>query len=366
MRVARAIVAVLFVIALTVPVGAQTDEAISAGTGTMYLGGFPNQIWVIDEATEQVVDVIEVSIGTPRSLTLSEDRSRFYMLDATYEQFEVIDVARRETVDTFTLSEGNRKVRIRSFRVHPDGSYVLLVVDPAVKLIDRFDIEPRQLLQYDLRTHEVVREIPWPSGEEQTSARMLFSPDGDLLYYFDRDVLILETETFTEIDRWALSEPIEDGLARINFNFAQDLINEVPGFFTGIFRFHDDVQDRDLMGIARIDLPNRELDFYTLGPSVGLSFTLAPGRKKAYGLFREIGRYEFWTFDLENRRVAGRQPFQGRPRMALQVSTNGKILYIYQAGRTIDLYDAESYAYLRTLALDGDMTTGLIVLPSNE
>ena len=364
----RSILLIAFGVGLAVPVTAQTDASISAGNGTMYLGAFPNRIFVIDEATEQVVDEIEVSVGTPRSLALSEDRSRFYMLDSTFEKFEIIDVARRETIDTFTLSEGNRKVRIRSFRVHPDGSYVLLVVDPAVKLIDRFEVEPRKLVQYDLQTHEVSREIPWPTGARRAPPRsMLFSPDGRLLYYFDQgDVLILETDTFTEVDRWALSEPIEDGLARINFNFSRDLINEEPGFFTGIFRIHDEIQDRDLMGIARIDLPNRDLDFYTLGPSESESFALAPGRKRAYGFSSEIGRYEFWTFDLENRRLASRERFAGRPRMALRVSTNGKVLYIYQAGRTIDLYDAESYTHLRTLALDGDMTTELIILPPDE
>ena len=359
--------AVVVMLATVAPVTAQTNEAISGGDGTMYLGAFPDRIFVIDEATMQVVDEIGVSVGTPRSMALSEDRSRFYLLDGTYQWFEVIDVARRETIDTFTLSEGNRKVRIRSFRVHPDGSYVLLALDTATKLIDRFEVEPRKLVQYDLRTHQVTREIPWPTGEQRTRGNMLFSPDGELLYYFDLgDVLILETETFTEVDRWALSQPVEDGLARINFNFSQDLINEEPGFFSGIFRIHDEIQDRDLMGIARIDLPNRDLDFYTLGPDEQVSFSLAPGRKRAYGLSSEIGRYEFWTFDLENRRLADRRTFEGRPRMALQVSTNGQVLYIYQAGRTIDLYDADSYAYLRTLALDGDMTTDLIILPPGD
>jgi len=35
--------------------------------------------------------------------------------------------------------------------------------------------------------------------------------------------------------------------------------------------------------------------------------------------------------------------------MALKTSSNGKVLYIYQAGNTIDLYEAETYQYLRTI-----------------
>ena len=41
----------------------------------------------------------------------------------------------------------------------------------------------------------------------------------------------------------------------------------------------------------------------------------------------------------------------------------GGLLYIYQAGNTIDLYDAATFQYLRTISLDADMTTGLYVMP---
>ncbi|PYV29273.1 MAG: hypothetical protein DMG09_30450, partial [Acidobacteria bacterium] len=88
-----------------------------------------------------------------------------------------------------------------------------------------------------------------------------------------------------------------------------------------------------------------------------------PGRKRGYGLYHEIGRYEFWTFDLENRKLHNKVEFAGRQRMALKTSSNGKLLYIYQAGNTIDLYDASTYQYLRTITLDGDMTTDLYVMP---
>ena len=49
--------------------------------------------------------------------------------------------------------------------------------------------------------------------------------------------------------------------------------------------------------------------------------------------------------------------------MSLKTSTNGKVLYIYNAGETIDLYGAEDYAHLTTLHLPGDVSTGLLVLP---
>ena len=368
-RRAPVFLSALLTLAVAAPAPAQgaaegTAE-VTAGDGTLYLGAYPSRIFVIDEATTRVVDEIAAPHGAPRSMVVSEDRERFYFLDPTMEHLTTVDVASQAVTDSFTFSEGNRRVRIRSFRVAPDGRTAILNLDAAAKLLDRFEIEPYRLVEVDLTTHEIIQELPWPTGEPSPRARMLFSPDGKYLYYFDRDVLILETDGFTEIDRWSFRESLEPGLGRIDFGFSTDLVYEEPGFFTGLFTLHDDAQDRELMGIARINLPNRDVDFYTLGPATGIQFALAPGRQKAYGLASRIEGYEFWTFDLEQQRVGFRRPIAGRPRMALDVSTNGRVLYISSAGSTIDFYDAESFDYLNTLTLDGDMTSGLIVMPSS-
>jgi hypothetical protein len=49
--------------------------------------------------------------------------------------------------------------------------------------------------------------------------------------------------------------------------------------------------------------------------------------------------------------------------MSLKTSSNGRVLYIYNAGNTIELYDAATYKYMRTITLDGDVTTGFYVVP---
>jgi hypothetical protein len=336
---------------------------VSAGNGTLIIGSFPKQFWIIDEATEKIVGTIPYQSGIPRRTTLSRDRKRFYTVEAAMEKVEILDIAARKTVDTFTLSEGNRKVRIRGVEPDPQQRFVMMVTSAATKLIDRFEIGPPMLVQYDLKEHKTVRTIPWPNGEERQNANIQFSPDGKLMYLFtDQDVLIYETSTFTQVDKWELSKPIEEGFGRLEMG-SRDVFNDEPGFYTGIFNVSDPVQHRRMMGIARVNLAAKSVDFYTLGPATGVSFAMAPNRKVAYGLFEEIGRYEFWKFDLEHRKFAGRVEFKGRPRMGLKTSSNGRILYVYVAGNTIDLYDADTYQYLRTITLDGDMTTDLFVFP---
>ncbi len=338
------------------------DNKISAGNGMLYCGGRPNHIFLIDEAAEKMTGDIKCRTGSPGRLSLSEDKKRFYIENISYEDIEIADVASHQVIDNFRLSEGNKKVRIFGFEADPLNRFMILFTKTATKLADRFEIGPPTLLQYDLKEHKVMRTIPWPKGEEREFAAMHFSPDGKLLYFFGDDILIYDTQEFKQVDKWELSRPIEDGFGRINFN-AMDDTNEEPGFFTGLFNVQDAVQNRRIMGIARVNFAKKNVDFYALGPANGVSFSLAPGRQMAYGLHSEIGKYEFWSFDLANHKLDRKAEFQGRPRMSLKTSSNGKVLYIYQAGNTIDLYEAATFKYLRTITLDADMTTTLYVMP---
>jgi hypothetical protein len=355
-------------IALTSPVGAQRfgkGPALNGGDHLMYVGTYGGTVQIIDEATEQKIGEIKLKTGIPRSLTLSHNRTKFYVLDSTLEKIEVVDIASRSTVSTFTLSEGNKKVRIRGLAVDPLDRYIILLSRSATKLSDRWEISDVALELYDLKEKKITRKIPWPGGESRENVNIRFSPDGKLLYFFGDDVLIVESTNFTEVDTWQLSRPIEQGLGRVSFGSVDDF-NDDPGFFTGIFTVQDPVQNRRIMGIGRVNLVAKSVDFTPIGPADGVSFAMAPDRKRGYGLRQDIGRYEFWAFDLENKKLLNRVEFQGRPRMSLRVSSNGKLLYIFQAGATIDVYEATSYKYLRTIEMDADQTTGLYILPRSK
>jgi hypothetical protein len=161
-----------------------------------------------------------------------------------------------------------------------------------------------------------------------------------------------------------LSRPLEQGLGRVNVGPVDD-INDDPGYFTGLFTMQDPVQNRRVMGIGRVNLVGRSVEFHPLGPAEGVGFAMAPDRKRAYGLFQQIGRYEFWAFDLEQKRLLNRTEFRGRPRMALRVSSNGRLLYVFTAGATIDVYEAATYRLLRTIEMNADQTTNLYILPKS-
>ncbi len=56
-----------------------------------------------------------------------------------------------------------------------------------------------------------------------------------------------------------------------------------------------------------------------------------------------------------------RATFQGRSRMSLEVSSDGRYLYIQNAGNTIDIYDAGTYEHVHQVEFDGDVTDFVII-----
>jgi hypothetical protein len=336
---------------------------VSAGNGKIYIGTYGGDIRIYDEATEKLEDRIVLKTGLPRSILPSQDRSRFYVLNSTYEQIEVVDVATRKTLNTYSLSSGNERVRVISMQADPLNRFLVLLTRTATKQIDRWEIGPATLLQFDLASGKVSRTIPWPRNEERETVNLRFAPDGKSLYFFGDEVIVVETANFTEVETWPYAQPIEGGLGRINLGPVHDFY-DAPGTFTGLFTMQDPVQKRRIMGIGKVDLTARRIDFKPIGPAESMSFAQAPDRKRAYGIKSDIGRFEFWTFDVEKATVISRQEFPGRPRVVPRVSSNGKVIYVYVAGDTIDLYEAATYKYLRTIHMGADQTTELFVMPA--
>lgn len=349
---------VLGVAALTPPTAAQAQ---GGGNGLIYYGHYGRSILVIDERTMRVTDTIPVSVGIPLIAGVSEDQRRFYVTDPAFEHVEIIDRVTKQQVNRFTLSQGNKRVRISGFNVDPQERYAILVIKTTTRELDRFTVGNPILVKYDLATKAVTDTIPWPGGRERDGARIIFSPDGKLFYFFADDILIFDAATLKQVDRWPYETSLDQGMGRFGFGFPRDP-NDPPGIYTGGFRYTDPVNRRTMMGMATVNLTERTVDFFTIGPSSPTGFVVSPDRKRAYGLRQEVGNWELWTFDLEKRTLIGKIPFDGRPRMRLSVSSNGNQLYISGAGHTIDIHDARTFRRLRTVETGADYTS-LIQLP---
>ena len=359
------------------PAGAQTskEEIVSGGDATILAASYSREILVIDEATLATRAKIPFKYGIPVGLQLSYDRKLLYATDVPRERVEVFDLATFEAVDSFTLSQGNESVQISGMNVHPSGDYAIMTVWSKKKLADRYTFGRTQSVKFDLRTHEITDTIQWPTrgGAFFGGVTIRFSPDGKLLYFMlDSDILIYETENFTQVDRWEVSRPLEEGMGRfpvsLGFGWRGSQAHEEDGYNTSLVTITDPVQNRRMIALGRVNLAKRSIEYTPIGPQMLRSsvwFSLAPDHKRAYGIRSEIGHYELWTLDLERKRIVKQAPFDGRPRLWLTVSSNGKLLYITGAGGTVDVHDAESYEFLRSVRMDGDMLS-FILLPKDR
>jgi hypothetical protein len=339
--------------------GPPAPAKLTGGTGTIYLGSHAGRVAVIDEATEKLAADIPLKTGMPWAMHMSRDATRLYVQSADQEHFEVIDLASRQTLDTFTLSEGNQHIRALAFDVDPQNRFLVIVARVTTKLIDRFEIGTPTFYQYDLKEHKVVKTVAWSTDPEPAYyyLNLKFSLDGKLLYAFGHEILVLDATTFQKVDSWDLALPNEPGLGRFDMA-SMDETNDEPGFFTALFTMDDPVQKRPLLVVGRVDLGQKSIDFFPIGPAQergDVSFALGADRKHGYILAQEIRHYELWTIDMVRRRLQSKVEFEARPRMALRSSSNGQLLYIYEAGNTIDLYEAAGFKHLRTITLDADM-----------
>ena len=115
-------------------------------------------------------------VGIP-SLSLSFNRKNLYVTDPRNEKVEIIDLASKRSVGSFSLSNDSTKVQMWGFALDPKERFAVLLVKTYTKHRDRYEIGRPTLLRYDLAKHAVTDTIPWPRGEERENAQIIFSPN---------------------------------------------------------------------------------------------------------------------------------------------------------------------------------------------
>jgi hypothetical protein len=116
------------------------SRACSAGNGTLIIGTYPDTVLDHRRGDREGRRHDPVQVGHPaphdavaRSEALLHHRSGM-------EKVEIIDIAARTTIDTFTLSEGTRRCGSgASSPIRCTASSMMLTAS-ATKLIDRFEI----------------------------------------------------------------------------------------------------------------------------------------------------------------------------------------------------------------------------------
>jgi DNA-binding beta-propeller fold protein YncE len=357
---------------------AAVPTAPSAGAkGLLYVGAWPHTVIVIDEATENVVDRIDLKTDVPMTLTLSHDRKTLVATTIRHSGIEVIDLATRKVINSFELDHGNTQVRLGAVALDPNGKYLYSIVAPATKEVDRFSIEEPKFIVVGLAEKKIVRSAEFPKDAERWGASGMLasyiggvkvSPDGKFFYLFRESIMVFDTKDFKLVEKIDLEKPAYPGMQTLAIDPTDDPYAP-PGVITSLFRTTDPFVHVPVFGIAHFDLTTREIDFTPVGPAANhmLELYVTPDRKKGYTVaFNGVPpnrRTEFWEFDMDSKKLVKKVEFDGRRRFDMAISSDGKSLYIYIAGFDVEIYDTSTLKLRKTIDLSADITTNMVVIP---
>jgi hypothetical protein len=213
--------------------------------------------------------------------------------------------------------------------------------------------------------------VPFPKDEPVPNSyrrSIKVSPDGKLLYLFGENIQVYNTTDFKPVKTIELSKTTDPATDGLSLSPIEDP-NEPIGKVTGIFETSDPYVHRRIFGIAEVDLASMSFDLTPVGPADAnmLPMMTTPDRKLGYTVAIH-GTHgdrvtEFWVFDMATKKVINRRQFIGRTRLNFGMTADGSKLMIYNAGFEIELYDAKSLELLKTINLEGDTTSNLVVMP---
>lgn len=335
---------------------------LSAAT-TMFLGGYPDTLLTFDEANGTVTQKTKLATGLPVSMRLSNDDKLLYVTTITTSGVEVLDVASRKIVNSFSLNTPTEKYRFSGGVPDPTGKFFYTVATKMTKLPDRWMIGKPQYLVIDLKAQKIVRTKDMDAEDETNNFRtgFMLSPDGKTLYLLREKVILVDTASLKAVQRFDLAKPEMAGMENVNFGGGVQSMRN-PQEYVSLFNASDPYIHNKVFGIARLNLGTREFTFAPIGPAPsalsGLEVT--PDGKDGYTVVTNgtLGnkRCEFWHFDLATNKVLNKSEFECRSRFTFGMSGDGTKLYIYGASFDIEVYDAKTLKFEKKWDIGNDAT----------
>lgn len=362
-------------ILLLLPLAAQAapqEVPPASGAGLMCVGVWPNKILILDEGDHKVVSVIELQTGVPEWLLASYDKRRLAVI-TDHRNVEVVDLTTRKLMGHFPLVDESRHPYVINANIGPSGQYLYVLLKSAVKGVDRFILEDARFYVIDLDQRKIVRVWDFPKefsgGFGFGDAGFKFSADEKLMYVYGDDILVFDLENFKLVDKIELSKPLYPGMFPISLAGQTDP-NEEPEYLTSLFTATDPNAQRPVAGVVRINLRTKAIKLFPLGPAMRARGRLyfSADKKKVYAVLIANSqdpnrRPELYAFDLDSRRLVKRVEFENRSRFTFMASGDKKKLYLYGPGAVIDIYNADTLAFEKTITVEGDITEVVVLRP---
>jgi len=316
----------------TIFVGMNTQNALAKDI--FYYLGY-GMVQVVDGDSDAIVADIPVD-GWLRASQFTADRKFLYVL-AKRHLIHKIDLAENQVVSTIDVSGNGWDRFIYGFALAVDGKSAF--VNLLSRITDRGEVEVAApiLAQIDLEDGRILRsiEVPW------SSVSLVSVKNASNIYVIGKDIVKVDVsgEEMRVIGTYPMFEK------KWNILPFWDYTMENGGVF--IVNYYTP----ELMGLVSIDTNTGEITDTPLdGPPVfAYSVILSPDKKKAYAVMDELV-----VIDLETRSYGPIVPIPGGTCYAINISSDGKKIYVSGGGSTTTVFDAESLHPIKVLHMKTD------------
>jgi DNA-binding beta-propeller fold protein YncE len=323
----------LLLLVLALGLGAGHAGRTEAGDRFYYLGY--QIIQVIDGDTDTIIADIPIK-GATRELALTADK-KFMYVTASRHLVHKVDLEQNRVVATADVTNEGWDRLMYGLVIDPDGKtgysgFMSRKTDKGEVVIGK-----PVVAQFDLASGKLLRSVEVPWGV----AHLVSVNGGKMVYAVGKDLYKIDTsgselkivETVPMFDKGMNILPLWDytfengGIASMNY-------------YTEKF-----------MGILLVDQQSGDIkDIAIKGePALAYSVILAPDHKKAYAVMDDLT-----VIDLVKKTYVASVPNKEGTCYGVNVSADGRKIYVGAGGSTLTVYDAATLKPLKVLQMASD------------
>ncbi|MBF8259726.1 MAG: hypothetical protein HW377_2100 [Actinobacteria bacterium] len=321
------------------------------GKDILLQGMLHDKFNVLDGDKDEIVATIETRGKKVTNFTWDpRDLDKVYVVTDWQQQIEQLDLAGKKVVRTFRLGGGGVKVRTLDIELNPANPNLLYALSLRQRWLsdEIVDMTPAVLV-FDLTTEKVVKEIEIPRG----GTNIFFGYDGSEFYVTGRDVLVYDPVTGKQVNFLGLAHPTTTGVdPQISLNIWR--LHDQSGMAMILVGSLATANNLPYQGYYTIDLRKKSTEgsmklVTDIGPLYNqFSAVVSPDRKYYYMVLNKVEKRDFAT----NRLLATADV--DKSYYTIQISSDGKKVYLGGGGDSILIYDTETMKLLKRLDTPGD------------
>lgn len=314
----------------------------------------PDRLALVDARARSVERIYTIPDAGPGVLTLvpSPDGRLAYAIVNQWESVSGIDLDSGEQVFRADLSHGDIRAKAMfGMDISPDGKELYVFVSPVRLGVGEYEVQDTYVAVFDTGAGldaEPVRTFPAP----RRTAILAASTDGSRLYSVNWDITTLDPQSgevmgVHELRHWNRENYAEPDVLGVWPQWNQTMVYSNPYFAVRTDKSPDDPSAYKT-GIFTLDLKTDEFrvqDFENTSVVVFSSVIDPTNRDLAYAVYTQLSKV-----DLAKGELLGRVDLD-HTYYAINISGDGKEVYVGGTMDDIGVYDAENLEKIDTIKL---------------